>query len=116
MGARTGGKDLVDEGIWKELLREKQHTFLFYNNQRMNAFLENDFDIERIISNLNIESGVTITPGNTLIIFLMRSRTHQKALESLKYFCEEATSEYHIIAAGSLLGVAIHEGVSYPFW
>ena len=71
-----------------------------------------DFDIERIIMNLNIESGVTITPGNTLII-LDEVQNTPKALESLKYFCEEAP-EYHIIAAGSLLGVAIHEGVSYP--
>ena len=62
--------------------------------------------------NLNIESGVTITPGNTLII-LDEIQNAPKALESLKYFCEEAP-EYHIIAAGSLLGVAIHEGVSYP--
>ena len=71
-----------------------------------------DFDIERIIMNLNIESGVTITPGNTLII-LDEIQNVPKVLESLKYFCEEAP-EYHVVAAGSLLGVAIHEGISYP--
>ena len=41
----------------------KQHIFLFYNNQRMDAVFENDFDVKRIIMNLNIESGATITPG-----------------------------------------------------
>lgn len=47
------------------------------------------------------------------MIILDEIQNAPKALESLKYFCEEVP-EYHIIAAGSLLGVAIHEGVSYP--
>ena len=62
--------------------------------------------------NLNIEAGVTITPEDTLII-LDEIQDSPKVLESLKYFCEEAP-QYHVVAAGSLLGVAIHEGVSYP--
>lgn len=111
MGARQVGKTWLMKEFGKNCY-EKTAYISFYNNQRMNAVFENDFDIERIIMNLNIESGVTITPGNTLIIFDEIQNT-PKALESLKYFCEEAP-EYHIIAAGSLLGVAIHEGVSYP--
>lgn len=47
------------------------------------------------------------------MIILDEIQNAPKALESLKYFCKE-TPEYYIIAAGSLLGVAIHEGVSYP--
>ena len=47
------------------------------------------------------------------MIILDEIQNTPKVLESLKYFCEEAP-EYHIVAAGSLLGVAIHEGVSYP--
>lgn len=78
----------------------------------MNAVFDVDFDIERIIMNLNIESGVTITPGNTLII-LDEIQNTPNVLESLKYFCEEVP-EYHIVAAGSLLGVALHGGISYP--
>ena len=78
----------------------------------MQAVFDTDFDIKRIIMNLNIESGVTITPENTLIV-LDEIQNAPKALESLKYFCEEAP-EYHVIAAGSLLGVALHEGISYP--
>ena len=111
MGARQVGKTWLMKEFGKNCY-EKTAYISFYNNQRMNAVFENDFDIERIIMNLNIESGVTITPGNTLII-LDEIQNTPKALESLKYFCEEAP-EYHIIAAGSLLGVAIHEGVSYP--
>lgn len=78
----------------------------------MKEVFESDFDIQRIIMNLNIESGVSITPEDTLII-LDEIQEAPKVLESLKYFCEDA-SEYHVVAAGSLLGVAIHEGVSYP--
>ena len=89
------------------------HAYIsFYNNQRMDDVFQNDFDIKRIIMNLNIEAGVTITPEDTLII-LDEIQDSPKVLESLKYFCEEAP-QYHVVAAGSLLGVAIHEGVSYP--
>ena len=84
----------------------------FYNNKRMNDVFQVDFDIKRILMNLNIETGVAITPEDTLII-LDEIQEAPKVLESLKYFCEEAP-EYHIVAAGSLLGVAIHDGVSYP--
>ena len=84
----------------------------FYNNKRMDEVFQNDFDVKRIIMNLNIEAGVTITPGDTLII-LDEIQDSPKVLESLKYFCEEAP-QYHVVAAGSLLGVTIHEGVSYP--
>ena len=111
MGARQVGKTWLMKEFGKNCY-EKTAYISFYNNQRMDAVFENDFDIERIIMNLNIESGVTITPENTLII-LDEIQNTPKVLESLKYFCEEAP-EYHIVAAGSLLGVAIHEGVSYP--
>lgn len=78
----------------------------------MEQLFSGDFDIERIIQGLKIESGVNIEPENTLIIFDEVQET-PKALTSLKYFCENA-NEYHIIAAGSLLGVAMHAGTSFP--
>ncbi len=111
MGARQVGKTWLMKKFGEQYY-EKTAYISFYNNRRMDAVFEADFDIERIIMNFNIESGVTITPENTLII-LDEIQNTPKALESLKYFCEEAP-EYHIMAAGSLLGVAIHEGVSYP--
>lgn len=111
MGARQVGKTW----LMKEFGRtnyDKVAYISFYNNQRMDDVFQNDFDIKRIIMNLNIEAGVTITPEDTLII-LDEIQDSPKVLESLKYFCEEAP-QYHVVAAGSLLGVAIHEGVSYP--
>ncbi|UYJ41201.1 MAG: AAA family ATPase [Lachnospiraceae bacterium] len=110
-GCETGWKNMVNERIWKKNY-DKVAYISFYNNKRMDDVFQMDFDINRIIMNLNIESGVTITPGDTLII-LDEIQDSPKVLESLKYFCEEA-SEYHVVAAGSLLGVAIHEDVSYP--
>ena len=111
MGARQVGKTWLMKEFGKTYY-EKTAYISFYNNQRMQAVFDTDFDIKRIIMNLNIESGVAITPENTLIV-LDEIQNAPKALESLKYFCEEAP-EYHVIAAGSLLGVALHEGISYP--
>ena len=111
MGARQVGKTWLMKEFGRKYY-EKVAYVSFYNNERMKAAFETDFDIKRIIMNLNIETGVTITPENTLII-LDEIQEAPKVLESLKYFCEDA-SEYHVVAAGSLLGVAIHQGVSYP--
>ena len=111
MGARQVGKTWLMKEFGRTCY-EKTAYISFYNNRRMNEVFQMDFDINRIIMNLNIESGVAITPGNTLII-LDEIQDAPEVLESLKYFCEEAP-EYHVVAAGSLLGVSIHDGVSYP--
>lgn len=111
MGARQVGKTWLMKEFGKQCYAKTAYIS-FYNNKRMKEVFESDFDIQRIIMNLNIESGVSITPEDTLII-LDEIQEAPKVLESLKYFCEDA-SEYHVVAAGSLLGVAIHEGVSYP--
>lgn len=111
MGARQVGKTWLMKEFGKTHY-EKTAYISFYNNKRMDDVFQADFDIKRILMNLNIESGVTITPGDTLII-LDEIQDSSKVLESLKYFCEEAP-QYHVVAAGSLLGVTIHEGVSYP--
>ena len=84
----------------------------FDDNSRMNKLFEEDFDLDRIIQGLKIESGVNIEAENTLII-LDEIQENPKALKALKYFCENAR-EYHIVSAGLLLGVAIHEGTSFP--
>ena len=111
MGARQVGKTWLMKEFGKTCY-EKVAYISFYNNKRMDDVFQMDFDINRILMNLNIESGITITPENTLII-LDEIQNSPKVLESLKYFCEEA-QEYHVVAAGSLLGVAMHESVSYP--
>ena len=110
-GARQVGKTWLMKEFGKNFF-EKYAYINFDENERMNKLFDGDFDIERIIQGLKIESGVNIEPENTLIIFDEIQET-PRALKALKYFCENA-KEYYIISAGSLLGVAIHEGTSFP--
>ncbi len=111
MGARQVGKTWLMK-TFGERNYKKVAYISFYNNQAMKNIFESDYDIKRILPYLNIEAGFSITPEDTLIIF-DEIQNAPKAFESLKYFYEEAP-EYHIIVAGSLLGVALHQGVSYP--
>lgn len=110
-GARQVGKTWLMKEFGKEYY-EKCAYINFDDNTRMNKLFEGDFDLDRIIQGLKIESGVNIEPENTLII-LDEIQETPKALKALKYFCENA-NQYHIISAGSLLGVAIHGGTSFP--
>lgn len=84
----------------------------FDNNERMKNVFELDYDIRRILSALKIESGKAFEAEDTLLIF-DEVQEVPKALTALKYFYEEAP-EYAIVAAGSLLGVAMHQGTSFP--
>lgn len=110
-GARQVGKTWLMKEFGKNNY-EKCAYINFDDNNRMEQLFSGDFDIERIIQGLKIESGINIEPENTLIIFDEIQET-PKALTALKYFYEKA-NEYHIVAAGSLLGVAMHEGTSFP--
>jgi len=110
-GARQVGKTWLMKEFGKTQF-DKVAYISFYNNQRMKKVFDEDYDIDRILMNINIEARIEVTPGDTLIIF-DEIQDAPRALESLKYFCENAP-EYAVIAAGSLLGVAIHNGVSYP--
>ena len=84
----------------------------FDNDETAKAFFEHDLDVDRIISNLALHTGVDIAPQNTLII-LDEIQEAPKALTALKYFCENAP-EFAVASAGSLLGLATHEGSGYP--
>lgn len=84
----------------------------FDNNRRMRILFEDDYDLKRIITALQIESGVKIMPKDTLIIFDEVQEVPQ-ALTALKYFYENAP-EYAVVAAGSLLGIAMHQGTNFP--
>jgi predicted AAA+ superfamily ATPase len=106
-GARQVGK------TW--LLREFGRTFFkntvyvdFDKNRKVHRLFELDLVPRIIIEGLELESGEKILPGETLIIF-DEIQECNRALVSLKYFCDEAP-EYHIAAAGSLLGVALRNG------
>ena len=110
-GARQVGKTwLMKE--FGEKNYEKCAYINFDDNSRMEQLFSGDFDIERIIQGLKIESGVNIEAENTLIIF-DEIQECPKAVTSLKYFYENA-NQYHIVTAGSLLGVAMHQGTSFP--
>lgn len=110
-GARQVGKTWLMKEFGNKYY-EKCAYINFDDNARMKHLFEEDFNLENIILGLQIESGVKIEPENTLII-LDEIQETPKALKALKYFCENA-NQYHIISAGSLLGVAIHEGTSFP--
>ena len=84
----------------------------FDNNERMKALFEGGLEVERLVTGLELYAGHKINPENTLLIF-DEVQEAPKALASLKYFNEEAP-QYQIICAGSLLGVALHHGTSFP--
>lgn len=84
----------------------------FDNNQRMKNLFEGSLEIDRLITGLELYAGHKIDPDHTLLIF-DEVQEVPKALTSLKYFNEDAP-QYQIICAGSLLGVALHEGTSFP--
>ncbi|MDD3926952.1 MAG: DUF4143 domain-containing protein, partial [bacterium] len=110
-GARQVGKTwLMKE--FGELAFDRTVYISFDNNQRMKDLFSSDLDVERIVTGLELYSGQKIDPANTLLIFDEIQELPQ-ALTSLKYFNENA-AEYQIMCAGSLLGVALHSGTSFP--
>lgn len=80
--------------------------------KRLESIFTKDMHPERIIRDLEIEFGVDIDPATTLLIF-DEIQELPRALTSLKYFCEDAP-EYQIVAAGSQMGIALHQGTSFP--
>lgn len=81
-------------------------------NETVNKIFAQDYNIDRIILSLSALLHVKIEPGNTLIIF-DEIQENPVVLNSLKYFCENAP-EYHVAVAGSLLGISLHSGISFP--
>ena len=110
-GARQVGKTYSALTFGKEYYKNTAY-FNFEDAKDVNAICERDLDPERIIKELAAKKGQSIIKGDTLIIF-DEIQACERALTSLKYFCENAP-EYHIVAAGSLLGVALHPGTSFP--
>ena len=110
-GARQVGKTW----LMKEFGNTQYSQTVYINfekTKQLKSLFEEDFDIRRIILALQIESGKTIHADNTLLIF-DEIQSVPEAITALKYFCEDAP-QYHIIAAGSLLGVSLHSGISFP--
>ena len=110
-GARQVGKTWIMKEFGVRQFKNVAYVN-FDRNSRMQRVFEGDFDIRSIIQAINIETKEAVRPEDTLIIF-DEIQEAPRAISSLKYFCEEAP-EYAVVAAGSLLGVAIHEGTSFP--
>lgn len=111
-GARQVGKTYTALSFGK---RHYKNTVYFNmeDSAEITAIFERDFDTGRIIRELSAKSGHSIFPEDTLIIF-DEIQACERALTSLKYFCEK-NEGYHIIAAGSLLGVVVkREKYSFP--
>jgi len=110
-GARQTGKTW----LMKEFGRTHYAQVVYLNfekNKRLATLFTDDFNINRIIVALQAESGLTINESDTLIIF-DEIQAVPEAISSLKYFQEDSPG-YHVMAAGSLPGLAMHAGISFP--
>lgn len=110
-GARQVGKTWLMKEFGRSFYNETVYIN-FDNNVRMQTLFEEDLNIERIIVGLEIYYGKKIDADNTLLIF-DEVQEVPKALTALKYFNENAP-QYQIVCAGSLLGIALHQGTSFP--
>ena len=110
-GARQVGKTWLMKEFGKKAYKNTVYIN-FDSNSNMKELFETDLDVERLIMGIELYSGIKIVPEETLIIF-DEVQEVPRAISSLKYFYENA-QQYHIVCAGSLLGVALHEGTSFP--
>lgn len=111
LGARQVGKTY----ILKEFGRREYENVAYVNcdnNAMVKDLFAPDYNIERIILTVGAITGINIQPGKTLII-MDEIQELRRGLASLKYFCENAP-DYHVAVAGSLLGLTLHQGESYP--
>ena len=110
-GARQVGKTWLMKEFGSKFYAQSVYINLD-NNERMKNLFEGNLDVQRILMGLEIYAGHKIDPDNMLLIF-DEIQEVPKALTSLKYFNENAP-QYQIVCAGSLLGIALHEGTSFP--
>lgn len=110
-GARQVGKTW----LMKEFGRIAYEQFVYINfdsNAQMADLFASDLTIDRIITGIELYTDHKIDADHTLLIF-DEVQEVPRALTALKYFCENAP-QYHVICAGSLLGIALHQGTSFP--
>jgi hypothetical protein len=110
-GARQVGKTWLIKEFGKTTYEQVAYIN-FESSPVMRQVFDLDFDIQRILSAIRIETGIEVIPESTLIV-LDEIQEAPKALTSLKYFAENAP-EFHVIAAGSLLGILLSKGSSFP--
>lgn len=110
-GARQVGKTWLMKEFGSKAYADTVYIN-FDSNSRMAELFASDLNIDRLVMGIELYAGRKIIPDSTLLIF-DEVQEVPRALASLKYFYEDAP-QYHIVCAGSLLGIALHEGTSFP--
>lgn len=110
-GARQVGKTWILKEFGKLHFESIAYVSLD-KDERARWFFEPDLDPRRIVSSLSLHLDMDIDPGRTLVV-LDEIQSCPAAITSLKYFCEDA-QEYHVAAAGSLLGISATHGTGFP--
>ena len=110
-GARQVGKTWLIKEFGRQAYADTVYIN-FDSNSRMAELFASDLDTERLIMGLELYVGHKIDPEQSLLIF-DEVQEVPRALASLKYYYENAP-QYHIVCAGSLLGIALHQGTSFP--
>lgn len=110
-GARQVGKTYILREFGRRHFAQTAYVNCDSNHQ-LDLIFSQDFNVERIVLSLSALLHMNITPADTLIIF-DEVQENPRVLASLKYFCENAP-QYHVAVAGSLLGISLHSGVSFP--
>ncbi len=110
-GARQVGKTWLMKEFGRRYFEQTAYIN-FDENSRIREIFTGSLEIERLLLAISAETGLVVKPQTTLLIF-DEIQESPRALTALKYFCENAP-EYYIVAAGSLLGVALHQGTSFP--
>ena len=110
-GARQVGKTWLMKEFGAQAYAQTVYIN-FDSNSQMAALFAADLNVERLIMGIELYAGRKINSENTLLIF-DEVQEVPRALSSLKYFYEDAP-QYHIVCAGSLLGIALHSGTSFP--
>lgn len=110
-GARQVGKTWLMKEFGEKAYQDTIYIN-FDSNSRMSELFSEDLNVDRLIMGIELYAGKKVDPAHTLLIF-DEVQEVPKALSSLKYFYENAP-QYHIVCAGSLLGIALHGGTSFP--
>ena len=111
----TGARQVGKTWIMREFGKNEYSNVVYINcdnEKRIETLLSEDYNIDRILLGLQAISGVNIKSDKTLIIF-DEIQQIPRGVHLLKYFYEE-NPEYHVMVAGSLLGITLNQGVSFP--
>jgi predicted AAA+ superfamily ATPase len=111
-GARQVGKTYLLNEFGRRHYKNVVRINMEKASNEIRSLFDNSLDPQRVITALEIALGVEIKPSETLLFF-DEIQEVPRALTSLKYFCEDAP-EYHVVSSGSLLGLFLHPGTSFP--